>query len=59
MGGTVIPGEWTKDVPSGAWLDLEHLPVEISTKQAKDDREEFRRLFMNETSVPCNGKQHK
>ena len=49
MYGTVISYEWRKDVPSGTWLDLEHLPVEIL--QNIDVKEEFKRFFINEGNV--------
>lgn len=49
MYGTVISYEWRKDVPSGTWLDFEHLPVEIL--QNMDVKEEFKRFFINEGNV--------
>ena len=43
--GTVIPGDWRKDTPSGTWLDLEPSTSRNSSRQAKDVREKFKHFL--------------
>ena len=47
-----IPGAWRIDVPKDSWLDLEPPVNRNPSRQAKDVREEFKRFFMNEGTVP-------
>ena len=54
--GTVIPGDWRKVAPSGTWLNFESSTSRNSSRQAKDVREKFKHLFMNEGSVPWQWK---
>ena len=43
--GTVIPGDWRKDAPSGTWLDLEPSTNRKFSRQAKDVREKFKHFL--------------
>ena len=54
--GTVIPGDWRKDPPSGTWLDLEPSTSRNSSGEAMDVRKIFKYFFMNEGSVPWQWK---
>ena len=52
MSDNIIPGAWRNDVPKDSWLDLEPSVNRNPSRQAKDVREEFKRFFMNEGTVP-------
>ena len=52
MSGNIIPGTWRNDLPKDSWLDLEPSVNRNPSRQAKDVREEFKRFFMNEGTVP-------
>ena len=52
MSGNIIPGAWRNDVLKHSWLDLEPSVNRNPSRQAKDVREEFKRFFMNEGTVP-------
>ena len=56
MCGAAVPGKWRKDVYSGTWLDLEPSTRRNSTKEAKDVRQDFKWLLMNERRVPWQWK---
>lgn len=53
MSGNVIPGTWRNDEPnSECWFDLEPTSNRNPSRWAKDIRNEFKRFFNNEGTVP-------
>ena len=50
--GNIIYGAWRNEIPKDSWLDLEPSINRNPTRQAKDIRDEFKRFFVNEGTVP-------